>query len=463
MAFYNDMLLTVNVSQLGEPSGGDFSWAETSVLGGGPSASYRPQSTPLGVAVVPSRDISSPVLHDTSSLPVVSPVAVTKCLDAPVSHNLQMSHSIFTPSQGMSDSLTTDPLGLGKTFQESGAHSPTFQTTTEAVPHPIPPNIPAATRSEADVSEYPSYSSESAPDVDYQASGLVELYPATRPTFQAFEDPTPPTVKDTTASAVEDRVPQPVAAPVPPIVDTTIPASEAPNPVSAEGPIIPSSGELISLVAEPAAPAEPASISATERSNSLVVEESTTHQFVSTPTHDPQPSRPRIPTVSTVVDTSNIIDILGTPGMVMEATSVAYEEEDELAVDAMLVLSPDLDTASDFELDEESHEKDENSIHTSTPEEVVATIQTNIEFDPSPDSSIFTIPPPMIRRLPRDSTLSQEHLPSERCTQGIYEVTEEESLSAEPNIRRRVTQPPDSRSVLRIHPPTVAGLDSLVL
>ena len=132
------MLLTANIFQQGESSGGEVSEARASALGEDPSASNHLQSTAFGagfmnsaeersdnlltgdvppLAVIPSREVLNPTLHETPSLPV----PITQLLDAPVPSNLQMFHNVSTPSQGMADAeaLREGPCVRSPTLQSS--------------------------------------------------------------------------------------------------------------------------------------------------------------------------------------------------------------------------------------------------------------------------------------------------------------------------------------------------------
>lgn len=440
---------------------------------------------PISFDLQTSHVISTPslTLNDAPFLPTTSSGAATERSDVPVSFDLQTPHATFTPSQGTPDAATTALQGAPGVFCSEGLDTDSLKLTED----PRCEKSLSIESSEVDTSGYLLCNPGdplNGTHVDHQAGGLAELspHPIPQPTLRTVEDPTPPSLGDSITPVVEDMVNQPVEGPIPlgvggsvssvikvatqPAAEVPIsPVTEASNAVPAEDLVIPFAESISPAAVTPAD--EPPSPSTIEKSNPQVVEKSITPQLPFTPMQGPQPS-PRLPAVDTV-DTSNIVDISGTRGVVKQATTVSYEEqseEDELSVYAMLALPPDLRATSNIshnnvEPDEASTEEDENSMHVSAPEEVVTADRTDIELGLSPCQSNFAIPPPTARRSQLHLTLSQEHigLESPRCNQDINGSTAEVPLSAEPLVQGSTTQSHDPRSVLDTHLPVVAGSD----
>jgi hypothetical protein len=540
-------------------------------------------------------DIRSPTFSNTPSAHVSEWVRGVQALRPNGSDDLPPSRLILgdaPPDDPPCSKLTGDDRELG-TPNSCGRVGQSSATTINIALSPMPPRVltpvagstpldcpsPAeelthgvpltSTSSEADISDYLLFASESLPDATCaaQAGGPTESYPhsVSQTTPQTDErsipptigEPITPTVEDPALSSAEesipllaedsitsiDGVPNPVTAEepavsaaeesvVPPIEESIPPAVEKSTPLPAEDPIaptdevsnpvpveepvaspigepiLPAAEECISLLTEgPIAPADVVSnphpveeptasvagepvaplveesiplaaegpvipggelsnSSATEKPNPPASEESITSQLASTPTQGLHPP-PHLHTVDTVMDgTTNNPDTSETSGAFKETTSSTYQEqdeEDELIVDAILAVPPDLSTTSHPHCDTTepnnpfAQEKDGNSVHIPAPEEVVTASPTSIELGstPDPSSSAVDTPPLAARRSRSHPTPSRETITPAppRCSQDTDEVTARVPLSVEPMAQESTTQHPDSRPVLETRPP----------
>ena len=387
-----------------------------------------------------------------------------------------------------------------------GSTSPDSSESMEELRHGKPL---AATSSEEDISDYLLHTSggllgESC--AVRQAVGPTESRPDSvpQPTSQIIErssppiigEPTPPAVEEPAAPIVGNPVTQLAEEPVPPattlpitsVIEKSIPlvvevppvAKHPATPVDKVSNHIPREEPILSVDEDQVAPAVEGSIppavedigtvvdkltdsSATPKLNPRPTEESTIPQFVFAPTQDPQPP-PHLHTFN-AVDISNIVDAPDASGVIKESTSAYQEqdEQDELLVDAILAIPPDLDTASYLSRDAmtrnelpTSQEKDENFIRVPPPEEAITSSPTCIELDSTHNLSNSTVDTPTLttRRSHPSPTCSQETSASglSCCPRDTDEVTAEAPLSMEPMTQKSATQPPDSHTILETHP-----------
>jgi hypothetical protein len=375
-------------------------------------------------------------------------------------------------------------------------------TTTDNIPPPMPPRIHSTVSTEAGISGHPLCNPGNPFDgthVDFPTCEPAEpgLHPVPQLTPQTVEDPIPFSVEDPIPASVEDPVPSSVGDPIPPSVgDSTPPVAEDIATKSVEESTIPSVTDFTApfiedMVTQPATEPIPASIEdsvasdiptqpvhtqpveelalsvaedlivpSIEASNAVHAEDPITPRTgsISPAIGDPLTPADERPSLSAIEQPNpQVVEESQPPCLPAVTTPELYEEpyeEDELAVRAMLSLTPDLYSPSNVpcdtaEPDRTSQEKDENSTDISTPEEVITAIETGVELNqPQPDP-----------------TLSQEHLTPipPHCVHGVDGLAAEELLSTEPITQGSTAQPPDSRSVLGAHLPTVTGSDSRAL
>ena len=400
-------------------------------------------------------------------------------------------------------------------------------TTIDIAPSPTPPRVCtplesteelrdgkplAATSSEEDISDYLLHTSGGLLGETCavrQAGGPAESCPDSvpQPTYQIVErssppiveEPTPPAIEEPAAPIVGNPVTQLVEEPVPPattlpitsVIEKSIPlvveelippvaknpatpADKVSNHIPREEPILSVDEDQVTPAVEGSIPPAVEDIgtvvdkltnpSATPKLNPRFIEEPTIPQFLFAPTQDPQPP-PHLHTFNAVVDTSNIVDTPDTSGVIRESTSAYQEqdEQDELIVDAILAIPPDLDTVSHLSRDAmtrnelpTSQEKDENSIRVPPPEEAITASPTCIELDSTHDLSNSAVDTPTLttRRSHPSPTCSQETSASglSCCPRDTDEVTAEAPLSMEPMTQKPATQLPDSRTILETHP-----------
>jgi hypothetical protein len=367
-------------------------------------------------------------------------------------------------------------------------------TSLDGVSNPVTADEP--TVSAAEESVVPPVEESVVPPIEESVAPPIEESVA-----PPIEESIPPAVEESTPLPAEDPIaptdevsnPVPVEEPVvPPIGEPILPAAEGcislltegpiapadvvsnPHPVEeptasvAEEPVAPLVEESIPLAAEgPVIPGgELSNSSAIEKPNPPASEESITPRLASTPTQGLHPP-PHLHTVDTVMDgTTNNPDTSETSGAFKETTSSTYQEqdeEDELIVDAILAVPPDLSTTSHPHCDTTepnnpfAQEKDGNSAHIPAPEEVVTASPTSIELGSTPDPSSLAVdtPPLAARRSRSHPTPSRETITPAppRCSQDTDEVTARVPLSVEPMAQESTTQHPDSRPVLETRPP----------
>ena len=252
---------------------------------------------------------------------------------------------------------------------------------------------------------------------------------------------------------------QPVEQPIPSTTEQSIPSI-------AEKSILPTVEELILSVHEDQVIKDFVS-PAVEESILPVVEEP--GKMVDKPTNPSATVKPN----PRVTEGSNVVDTSITPGLIQATTSLTCQEQDEadeLIVDAILTIPPDLDSSSHLSRNVTERSEtpalqkgDENPVHIPAAQEAITAGPTCIGPGSTPELSSSAMDAPTLTApmAQPNATRSQETLtlaPSRRPREAD-EVTIRVPLSTEPT-----GQPPESRTVLetrcRREDTNVAGLGS---
>lgn len=470
------------------------------------SSDWRTDSHP-GVAAQGQSDVPEPTFSNPPSAHVPERVRSVHTLHPNRSNDLPPSRLMFgdvpldeasrSTSTGGDQELGTPYLDtytsqLSATIVDAAPPqtSPMVHTlVTESTP-PEPPEPTrelrhesplTATGSEEDILDYLLHTSETpdATHVTGQAGGPVELHPHPVPHVlpQTSERSILPTVKDSTevvkdpvALHIEDLVALPTKGPTTPPVEASAPpvtdnpggapivhSNEELNSISTEelivpateDPVVPLIGESIpSNIEDSVVLAKPLNPFVAKEPNPQVIEESITPQFAITLTDNPQPrSHSRV--VDVTVGTLDAVDTSETKETTPSA-SQQQDDEDELIVDAILALHPDLDSipqpSRDTELDNvPTQEKDKNYTHTPLPE-VAAAGPSDAEADLTPGPSNIVIDTPSIGQRSRPGPI----LPQESVLpEDAGGVTAEVPPPVEPITQGSVANPSGSHSVFK--------------